>query len=157
LLLGFEGGIVRLRRSLGAVIVLGGLLLQACASPDDPQVTAFCESAIKTQDEFFSRLNGADGWKARQVIEWSVSLSDYWDTLEPQDKGENFDFLAGSLVEKPVDRWWREHSMFMVEVLDANQIDMDYSDWKWAYQVEVNGRNFDEILSLCEAYYFVER
>jgi hypothetical protein len=143
---------VRFRKSLGVVIVLGGLLLQACASSDNPQVIEFCESATESKDEFFAKLNGAEGWKARQVIEWSVSLSDYWDTLEPQDGGENFDFLTGSYLEKPVDTWWREHSMFMVEVLDANQVDMDYSDWKWSYQVEVNGRNFDEILFRCDGY-----
>jgi hypothetical protein len=118
---------------------------------DEPKVLEFCNNATETKAEFFKKLNGMDGLKAWQVIEWSVSLSDYWDTLSPYGADQNFDFLRNSPVEEPVATWWRDHNVFMVEILDANQIDMDYSDWKWGYQVQVDGKNFDDVLWWCDA------
>ena len=139
-------------RSSALALVLLGSLLSGCASQityDVERVVGFCDKVVETKETYFKTLNSMSGTRAWQVIEWSVALRDYWETLEPSIADSDFEFLAGSEAEEPVRKWWSEHSVFMVGVLDANQVDMDYSDYKWGYQIQVNGRNFDEVIESC--------
>lgn len=141
----------KFRRSALTAVLLGSLL-SGCSSQinyDVDRVVGFCDKVVETQETYFKTLNSMPGTRAWQVLEWSVALRDYWETLEPSIADSDFSFLVGSVAEEPVSNWWASHNVFMVGVLDANQVDMDYSDYKWGYQIQVDGRNFDAVIESC--------